>query len=420
MFEVSYSIIEKLNKRSDFGLFWYFRGNLFEHFQLNKLKLISWFPVTDFFLAAGDAADHVTCPLVFSAVLSQTQSLSGELNMDSSFLCFSLFFIILCRADGYEYYTSSRCLFNSTELRDIEYIRSYYYNRIEYVRFSSSLGMFVGYTEYGVKEADQWNNDPGQLAAMRAQKEIYCTPNIDLWYRSVLTKYVKPFVRLHWTKPPVDHHPAILACSIYDFYPKYIKVTWLRNGQRVTSNTTTTEELPDADWFYQIHSYLEYTPKSGEKISCMVEHASLDLPLVTDWVPSMSESKKLMIIGAFGLILGLVFFLAGVIYTMMCSRDGYTPLAHKSNVKQPGGWSKDAAALSLWRPQKEKFFKSVMPLIGVHAMAPSGGHHPAMLLYRVYDFYPKKVASAKAIAAADLLEKTLPDELEPRTDPGSQ
>lgn len=98
MFEVSYSIIEKLNKRSDFGLFWYFRGSLFEHFQLNKLKLISWFPVTDFFLAAGDAADHVTCPLVFSAVLSQTQSLSGELNMDSSFLCFSLFFIILCRA----------------------------------------------------------------------------------------------------------------------------------------------------------------------------------------------------------------------------------------------------------------------------------------------------------------------------------
>uniref|UniRef100_A0A669E428 MHC class II beta chain N-terminal domain-containing protein n=1 Tax=Oreochromis niloticus TaxID=8128 RepID=A0A669E428_ORENI len=91
--------------------------------------------------------------------------------------------------NGYEYYTSSRCLFNSSELRDIEYVRSYYYNRIEYVRFSSSVGMFVGYTEYGVREADQWNKDQGQLAVMRAQKETYCTPNIDLWYRSVLTKY---------------------------------------------------------------------------------------------------------------------------------------------------------------------------------------------------------------------------------------
>uniref|UniRef100_A0AAX7TEA5 Ig-like domain-containing protein n=1 Tax=Astatotilapia calliptera TaxID=8154 RepID=A0AAX7TEA5_ASTCA len=349
--------------------------------------------------------------------------------MDSYFLCVSLFFIILCRADGYEYYTSSRCLFNSTELRDIAYIRSYYYNRMEYVRFDSSVGKFVGYTEYGVREAEYFNKDPGQLASMRAQKEAYCTPNIDLWYRSVLTKSAKPFVRLHWTKPPIDHHPAILACSVYDFYPKYIKVSWLRNGQEVTSNTTTTDELPDADWFYQTHSYLEYTPRSGEKISCMVEHASLERPLVTDWVPSMSESKKLMIVGAFGLILGLLFFLAGVIYTRMCSRDGYTPLAHKFSEKQPEDWNKDAAALSLWRPQKEMFFKpdselcftnvlpkSVMPLIGVHAMTPPGGHHPATLLYKVYDFYPKKVASAKAIKAADLLEKTLPDELEPRID----
>lgn len=80
MFEVSHSIIYKLNKWSDFGLFRYFRGSLFEleHFQLNKLKLISWFPVTDFFLATDDAADHVTCPLVFSTVFSQTVRVCQE------------------------------------------------------------------------------------------------------------------------------------------------------------------------------------------------------------------------------------------------------------------------------------------------------------------------------------------------------
>ncbi|CAI5657280.1 unnamed protein product [Oreochromis niloticus] len=301
--------------------------------------------------------------------------------MDSSFLCFSLFFIILCRADGYEYYTSSRCLFNSTELRDIDYIRSYYYNMIEYVRFDSSVGKFVGYTEYGVKEAEYFNNDPGQLAAMRAQKETYCQENVDFWYQSVLTNSVKPSVRLHYI-PPVDLRPAILVCSVYNFYPKEIKVSWLRNGQEVSPDITSSVEFANADWLYQTHSYMEYTPRSGEKISCMVEHSSLKEPLVTDWVPSMSESKKLMIVGAFGLILGLLFFLAGVIYTRMCSR--------------------------------------VKPRISVHAMTPPGGHHPAMLLYKVYDFYTKKVASAKAIAAPDLLEKTLPDELEPRTDAGSQ
>uniref|UniRef100_A0A668URS8 Ig-like domain-containing protein n=1 Tax=Oreochromis aureus TaxID=47969 RepID=A0A668URS8_OREAU len=253
--------------------------------------------------------------------------------MGLSLLCFSLLFIILCTADGYEHYTSSRCLFNSTELRGMEYIRSYYYNSLEYARFDSSVGKFVGYTEYGVKYAEMWNNDQGQLAFMRAQKEKNCKPNIDLWYQSVLTKSVKPSASLHSMMPSGNHHPALLVCSVYDFYPKQIKVSWRRNGQEVTSDITTTEEMANSNWLYQIHSHLEYTPRSGEKIFCVVEHSSLEKPVITDWVPSMSESKKLMIVGAFGLSLGLVFFLAGVIYMKM------------------------SQAQSLKKPQKEMFYK---------------------------------------------------------------
>ncbi|XP_045898011.1 H-2 class II histocompatibility antigen, A-S beta chain-like, partial [Micropterus dolomieu] len=66
-------------------------------------------------------------------------------------------------------------------------------------------------------------------------------------------------------------------------YPKQIRVGWLRDGQEVTSDVTSTDELADGDWYYQVHSHLEYTPRSGEKISCVVEHASLKEPLVTDW-----------------------------------------------------------------------------------------------------------------------------------------
>ncbi len=72
-------------------------------------------------------------------------------------------------------------------------------------------------------------------------------------------------------------------CSAYDFYPKKIKVSWLKDGKEVTSDVTSTMELADGDWFYQIHSHLEYTPKSGEKISCVVEHASSTKPIITDW-----------------------------------------------------------------------------------------------------------------------------------------
>uniref|UniRef100_A0A668S7L1 Ig-like domain-containing protein n=2 Tax=Oreochromis aureus TaxID=47969 RepID=A0A668S7L1_OREAU len=218
-------------------------------------------------------------------------------------------------SDGFKMYVVSRCDFNSTEPKDIKYMRSYYYNKIEVTRFDSDVRKFVGFTEFGVKKAETWNNDQAFLAGWRAEKERYCHTNIGGWYSNPLSKSVKPYVRLHSTTPAYSRHPAMLVCSIYDFYPKYIKVSWLRDGQEVTSDVTSTEEMADGDWYYQTHSHLEYTPRSGEKISCKVEHASLEKPLITDWDSSMPESERnKLAIGASGLILGLILSLAGFIY----------------------------------------------------------------------------------------------------------
>uniref|UniRef100_A0A8C9Y4D3 Ig-like domain-containing protein n=1 Tax=Sander lucioperca TaxID=283035 RepID=A0A8C9Y4D3_SANLU len=189
--------------------------------------------------------------------------------------------------------------------------RSVYYNKVEYFRFSSSLGKFVGYTEYGVMQANYWNRQTSYLAGMRATKVRLNNVTIS----KTAMRLSKPYVRLDSTAPFGGKHPAMLVCSVYDFYPKQIRVSWIRDGKEVTSDVTSTDELADGDWYYQIHSYLEYTPRSGEKISCMVEHASLREPLITQWDPSMPESERNKIaIGASGLILGLVLSLAGFIY----------------------------------------------------------------------------------------------------------
>ncbi|XP_037618761.1 LOW QUALITY PROTEIN: H-2 class II histocompatibility antigen, E-S beta chain-like [Sebastes umbrosus] len=235
--------------------------------------------------------------------------------MASSFLSFSLLFISLYTADGFMEARVGRCDFNSSDLKDIEFIDSYYYNKVEYTRFSSSVGKFVGFTEYGVKNAEYWNSDPSFLAAMKAQKETYCLHNIGIDYQAVLDKSAEPSVVLSSVTPSGGKHPSMLVCSVFNFYPKLIRVRWLRDGQEVTSDVTSTDELADGDWYYQIHSHLEYTPRSGEKISCVVEHASLKAPLVTDWDPSMPDSERnKFAIGASGLILGLTLSLAGFIY----------------------------------------------------------------------------------------------------------
>ncbi|KAL2092146.1 hypothetical protein ACEWY4_011944 [Coilia grayii] len=217
--------------------------------------------------------------------------------------------------NGYYHYSVDQCRFSSWALSDLEYISSYWYNKAEFIRFNSTVGKFVGYTEFGVHNAEQWNKDQAYLEQMRAEKDRYCRGNAQIDINNILTKTVQPEVVLSLGKPSSGDKPAVLMCSAYDFYPKMIKVTWYRDDKEVTGSVVSTEELADGDWYYQIHSHLEFTPKAGEKISCMVEHASLKGPLEIVWDPSMPEPERNKIaIGAAGLVLGLIVTAAGFIY----------------------------------------------------------------------------------------------------------
>ena len=87
------------------------------------------------------------------------------------------------------YYTSivDQCHYSSG-LSDLEYIRSYWFNKAEFIQFNSTVGKYVGYTELGVQNAEAWNKDPAQLAQMRAQKDTYCKRNAQGDIDAILTK----------------------------------------------------------------------------------------------------------------------------------------------------------------------------------------------------------------------------------------
>uniref|UniRef100_A0A8C7I6S3 Ig-like domain-containing protein n=1 Tax=Oncorhynchus kisutch TaxID=8019 RepID=A0A8C7I6S3_ONCKI len=208
---------------------------------------------------------------------------------------------------------------------------------VKVMEYNSSLNRFTGYTPIGIHTAEQLNADPVVLASFQTPLHFFCKHYGAVAYEnSVLLYYfplsVEPSVHLSMT-PHGDRHPSMLTCSAYKFYPKQIRVTWLRNGQEVPSNMTSSEELANGDWHYQIHSYLEYTPTPGEKISCMVEHTSFTEPKILHWDMSLPESERSKIaIGASGLVLGVVFAVAGLLYYNRRKTTGMelVPTSHPS------------------------------------------------------------------------------------------
>ncbi|XP_062398669.1 H-2 class II histocompatibility antigen, E-S beta chain-like isoform X2 [Sardina pilchardus] len=217
--------------------------------------------------------------------------------------------------DGYYTSVVDQCRFSSWDLADMEFIRSHWFNKAEYVRFNSSVGKFVGYTEFGVYNAESWNNNTAYLAQLRSETERYCRPNAQNMINNLMTKKAEPEMMLKLTRASSGGQPAVLTCSTYSFYPTPIRMTWYRDGQEVTSDVVFSEELGDGDWYYQMHSSLVFTPKAGEKISCVVEHSSLKEPKELVWEPSMSNTEKYMVaMGVAEMVLGLSFAAAGLIY----------------------------------------------------------------------------------------------------------
>ncbi|XP_062855639.1 H-2 class II histocompatibility antigen, E-S beta chain-like [Trichomycterus rosablanca] len=224
-------------------------------------------------------------------------------------------FAILSTTDGHFLGTLRECLYSSEDLHDITFIDSYIFNKVTILQYNSTIGKFVGYTELGIKNAERLNNDPTVLQSERANLENFCKNGAKIRYPSIFDKTVMPQVTLELIKKAQGSSPARLMCSAYSFYPPTIQLTWLRDGKVVDGGVVSTEQMPNGDWYYQVHSQLDFMPKSGETIACVVEHPSAVKPMIFLWKPSASRADKIRIaVGLSGLVLGILVSVAGFYY----------------------------------------------------------------------------------------------------------
>ncbi|NWH90119.1 HB2J protein, partial [Aegithalos caudatus] len=66
---------------------------------------------------------------------------------------------------------------NGTE--KVRFMDRYFYNRVEFVRFDSDVGEFVGYTALGEKWARYWNSNPDIMENERTAVDMYCRHNYE-------------------------------------------------------------------------------------------------------------------------------------------------------------------------------------------------------------------------------------------------
>ncbi|XP_051741379.1 H-2 class II histocompatibility antigen, E-S beta chain-like [Ctenopharyngodon idella] len=221
---------------------------------------------------------------------------------------------LLQRANEYYAARWSKCIYSFPDLRNVVLIDSFYFNKNLIIQFNSTVGRFVGFNEYGIRVAERWNNST-ILQTEIASIDAECRADVLSRDPAIRDKTVKPKVKLSLVKPTGGSHPAVLMCSAYEFYPPHIKVSWLRDGKVMTSDVTSVMEMADGDWYYQIHSELAYISKPGEKISCMVKHASSAQHIIVDWDPTLPDSEIIKVcIGVCGLVLGIIVVAAGLIY----------------------------------------------------------------------------------------------------------
>ncbi|MBN3281378.1 HB2D protein, partial [Polyodon spathula] len=227
-----------------------------------------------------------------------------------------IFFISLSFfLDGYLNQVLWDCEYSDSSMTDMVFSMRYVFNQQEIIHYDTKIKKHVGNSACGVLNAEAWNKDKGRLAELLGEVDRYCKHNMGLYRGGTTAREIPPAVRVRTMKPFSSQHQTMLVCNAFGFYPREIKVIWLRNGVEMTADVSSSELLSDGDWTYQIHSYLELIPQSGDSYTCRVEHSSLTEAIEVQWDPAMPESKRnKIIIGASGIVLGLAIAAAGLIY----------------------------------------------------------------------------------------------------------
>ncbi|PIO28506.1 hypothetical protein AB205_0130960, partial [Aquarana catesbeiana] len=106
----------------------------------------------------------------------------------------------------------------------------------------------------------------------------------------------KPTVKIH-NKYLDKNDKNVVDCSITGFFPREIRVTWLRNNIEILNKSEIGTFQMDADGTFRVNSSIVLTPAQIQDhpfIACQVEHVSQPEPIQDDFSVTYKGMRKLV------------------------------------------------------------------------------------------------------------------------------
>ncbi|XP_052630952.1 HLA class II histocompatibility antigen, DM beta chain-like isoform X1 [Harpia harpyja] len=181
---------------------------------------------------------------------------------------------------------------------------------------------------YAVVLAAILNNGTDWVQRAEARRRA-CSDLAPQFWSSTVLRRTPPRARIISSKTRNTRASVLLTCHVWGFYPAEVTVSWLHNGNIVgPGDPPPTSAIPNGDWTYQTQVTLMVAPTAGDTFACLVQHVSLDEPLLEEWSPGLSPGLTVKVaVATVLMVLGLSFFIVGVYcYRGKPPAPGYTPL----------------------------------------------------------------------------------------------
>ncbi|XP_051865079.1 SLA class II histocompatibility antigen, DQ haplotype C beta chain-like [Pristis pectinata] len=219
--------------------------------------------------------------------------------------------VVAMQSDMHLFHTQCECIYRGLQVDDIRL--RYAYDGTTIMYYDMGLKRYVAAQSIAQAEVDRRNSESDYVASVPRRIESICD-EIKQAARSsnVTLDNTAPTYTRAFTQKKLGQ--TYLVCTARNFFPRDIKVSWVRNGAVADHGSDTIDIVPQIDGTFQVRSV---RPLNGDSSAyfCQVEHEAIGEKLLIPLEHNVSVANEALII--IGAVLGILGICAMVVTAIL-------------------------------------------------------------------------------------------------------